>query len=211
MDGDQNGGIGDLQQFTVSQLADAFGDSVPVETAIRPLDSQFRICGSALTVECTPGDNLTLHHALHLARAGDALVVTGSANADAALWGELMSISAHLKGLAGTIVDGAVRDILEIRDIGYPVFSRHVTPRRAAKATYGKINVPVRIGLITVKPGDLIVADANGIVSIPRQKLDEAVQRGQRIANEESSIKSEILAGRTTFEILNLQPYVNES
>jgi 4-hydroxy-4-methyl-2-oxoglutarate aldolase len=109
----------------VCQLSDALGPSCSIETSILPIDPQLRICGPALTVECAPGDNLTLHHALHLAQPGDVLIVGGSSNCDAALWGELMSISAQSKSVAGTIVDGPVRDPLEIRMLGDPVFYRH--------------------------------------------------------------------------------------
>src|SRR5437879_9469986 len=127
--------LGQLRHLTVCQVADGLGPPCPVETTIRPLDPHFRICGPALTVECPHGDNLTVHHALHLARAGDVLVIGGSSNCDAAMWGELMSISAHSKGLLGTIVDGAARDPIEIQSFGYPVFCRSIHPGRAAKET----------------------------------------------------------------------------
>ncbi len=176
--------IAELRQFTVCQLSDALGPSCSIETSILPIDPQFRICGPALTVECAPGDNLTVHHALHLAHPGDVLIVGGSPNCDGALWGELMSISAQSKGVAGTIVDGAVRDPLEIRTLGYPVFCRHFNPRRATKETYGRINVPIRIGTLSIGPNDLVLADANGIVSIPHIRVQEAIELGLRSRKE---------------------------
>ena len=203
--------IADLRQFTVCQLADALGASCSVETSILPIDSHFRICGSALTVECAIGDNLTVHHALHLAQPGDVLIVGGSPESDGALWGELMSISAQTKGLAGTIIDGPVRDPVEIRELGYPVFCRHFNPRRAAKETYGKINVPVQIGTLLISPNDLVLADANGIASIPHDRVHEAIALASEIARKETQVKEEIRSGRTIFDIFNLGPYVSTS
>ena len=208
MDEEQRILSAELRHFSVCQLMDGLERSCPVETAISPIDPQFRICGPAFTVECAPGDNLTIHHALHLAQPGDVLIVGGSPNCDAALWGELMSISAQSKGLAGTIIDGPVRDPLEIRALGYPVFSRSINPCRATKINYGKINVPVRIGEIWVRPGDLVLADANGVTSIPRAQADQAVQLASEIMRKENTIRSQILAGSSLFDIFNLEPFV---
>lgn len=204
MDKEQQRSIVELRQFTVCQLADALGASYSVETSILPIDSRFRICGPALTVACAVGDNLTVHHALHLAQAGDVLIVGGSPNSGGALWGELMSISAQAKGLAGTIIDGPVRDPVEIRELGYPVFCRHFNPRRAAKETYGNINVPIPMGSLTISPGDLVLADANGIASIPCDRVHEAVALTSEIARKENQVKDEIRLGRTIFDIFNL-------
>jgi 4-hydroxy-4-methyl-2-oxoglutarate aldolase len=208
MDEEQRRSIAELRQFTVCQLTDALGCSCSVETAIRPIDHRFRICGPALTVECAPGDNLTVHHALHLAQPGDVLIVGGSPNCGVALWGELMSISAQAKGLAGTIIDGPVRDPLEIRTLGYPVFCRDINPCRAAKETYGHINVSVRIGTISISPKDLVLADANGIVTISGARVREAVQLASDVVRKENKVKDQILSGRSIFDIFNLEQYV---
>jgi 4-hydroxy-4-methyl-2-oxoglutarate aldolase len=211
MDEEQRRSTAELRRFTVCQLMDGLGCSCPVETAIRPIDPHFRICGPALTVECAPGDNLTVHYALHLAQPGDVLVVGGSPNCDVALWGELMSISAQSKGLAGTIIDGPVRDPLEIRTVGYPVFCRDINPCRAAKEAYGHINVSVRIGTISISPKDFVLADANGIVSIPSARALEAAQVASEVVRKENEVKDQILSGRTIFDIFNLEKYVTTS
>ena len=156
---------------------------------LRPIDPHFRICGRALTVECAPGDNLTVHHALHLAQPSDVLIVGGSSNGDAALWGELMSISAQSKSVAGTIIDGPVRDPLEIQILGYPVFCRRFNPRRATKESYGRINVPVRIGALSICPTDIVLADANGIAGIPRARVHEAIELASEVVRKENKVK----------------------
>ena len=209
MNEEQRSLIAELGKFSVCQLMDGLERSCPVETGIGPIDPQFRICGPAFTVECAPGDNLTIHHALHLAQPGDVLVVATSPNCGAALWGELMSISAQSKGLAGTIIDGPARDPIEIRALGYPVFCRNINPCRATKINYGRINIPVSIGAIWIRPGDLVLADANGIVSIPSGRADQAVRLASETVRKEDTIRGEILAGRSLFEIFNLEPYVS--
>jgi 4-hydroxy-4-methyl-2-oxoglutarate aldolase len=203
--------VEELRKFSVCQLADALGPSCSVETSIRPVDPSFRVCGPALTVECAPGDNLTVHHALHMAQPGDVLVVSASPNNDGALWGELMSISAQSRGLAGTIIDGPVRDPVEIQDLGYPVFCRKFSPRRAAKKTYGRINLRLRIGKISVNPRNLVVADANGIICIEPARAREVVDLASEIAQKESNIKEQIRSGRTIFEVLELEQFVRRN
>jgi 4-hydroxy-4-methyl-2-oxoglutarate aldolase len=208
MDKEQGSDITELRQFSVCQLSDALAESCSVETSIRPISPHFRICGPAFTVECAPGDNLTIHHALHLAQPGDVIIVGNLPNCEVALWGELMSISAQSRGLAGTIVDGPVRDPLEIQALGYPVFCRDFTPCRAMKETYGRINVPVRIGAISIAPKDLVLADANGIISVPHLYAQRAAHLASEIVRKENEIKSQILLGRTIFDICNLEQFV---
>lgn len=208
MDQDLKNLIAELRRFSVCQLLDGLGDTYSVETGVRPIEPHIRICGPALTVECASGDNLTVHHALHLAQPGDVLIVAGSSNCEAALWGELMSISARSKGLEATIIDGPVRDPQEIRALKYPVFYRDISPRRAAKNTYGRIHVPVTVGGMVIHPDDLVLADANGILSIPRTRVQASVQLASEVARKENEIKDQILLGRSIFDIFNLEQYV---
>jgi 4-hydroxy-4-methyl-2-oxoglutarate aldolase len=208
MDEQQRRAVAVLKQFTVCQLLDAVGTSCPVETSISPIDLRYRICGPAFTVECIPGDNLTVHHALHLAKPGDVLIVGGSPNCEVALWGELMSVSAKSRGVAGSIVDGPVRDPMEIRALGYPVFCRRFHPCRAKKEMYGRINVPIQIGTLSINPRDVVVADANGIVSISPVRVQETIELASEVVQKENGIKSQILSGRTMFDIFDLNRYV---
>ena len=119
-----------------------------------------------------------------------------------------MSIYAQSKGLSGTIIDGPVRDPLEIQVLGYPVFCREFNPYRATKEIYGRINVPVRIGALSICPTDIVLADANGIIAIPRARAQEAVRLATAVMQKENRIKEEILSGRTLFDIFNLEQFV---
>lgn len=208
MNEDRQHMLAQIGQFTVCQLADALGSACSIETSIVPVERHFRICGVAFTVKCPQQDNLTVHHALHVAQPGDVLIVGGSPNCEGALWGELMSMSAQLRGLAGTIIDGPVRDPVEIQRLGYPVFCRRFHPRRVAKETFGSINVPLHIGTLLINPGDVVIADANGIVSISPAHVRESVKLAAEVAEKENRIKAQLHSGLTTFDILNLQRYV---
>jgi 4-hydroxy-4-methyl-2-oxoglutarate aldolase len=193
-----------FDSISVCQLAEALGASCSVETQLKPIHGHFRIRGPAMTVSCPPNDNLTLHHALHLAGPGDVLVVAGGGGYEAALWGELMSLCAKKKRLEGTIVDGAVRDVVEIEGIGYPVFSRAISPCKAAKQRYGGINIGIHCGSLRVNPGDIIFADGNGIIAVPQMELEEVLSLGLEVFQREAELRKQIECGRTPFEILNL-------
>jgi 4-hydroxy-4-methyl-2-oxoglutarate aldolase len=121
-----------------------------------------------------------------------------------ALWGELMSISAQARGLKGTILDGPARDALEIGALGYPVFARSTCPRRATKERYGSINVPITIGDLFVNPGDIVVADLNGITIFPPGLLADVVERSLSVAHKESELKPALRCGKTYFELAGL-------
>jgi len=192
-----------LAVVSVCQIADAVGKELAIDTTIRPLQPSFRICAPAYTVRCPPNDNLTLHHALHAAKRGQVLVVEGGGG-DAALWGELMSISAQVKGLDGTIIDGAARDPMEIGTLNYPVFAKSICPRRASKGLYGDVSCPVHIGDMTVLPGQIVVADCNGIACFHPQSLARILEQSLAVVAKEDQLKASLRAGKTYFEIAAL-------
>jgi len=198
-----------LAAVSVCQIADAVGKELAIDTTIRPLQPSFRICAPAYTVRCSLNDNLTLHHALHAAKRGQVLVVEGG-EGDAALWGELMSISAQAKGLNGTIIDGPARDPLEIGRLNYPVFARSVRPRRASKEHYGDVGCPVHIGEMTVLPGQIVVADCNGIASFHPQSLHRILEQSLAVVAKEDQLKESLRTGRTYFEIAGLSSLLPE-
>lgn len=138
---------------------------------IRPLWEGARLSGPAYTVRCAPGDNLMLHAAIHRAPAGSVLVVDGGDASHAIAGGNVCAV-AHRRGIAGLILDGAIRDVQEIRDLGFPVFARAVVPKPGLKATVLPLQQPVQCGGVLVHPGDFITADEEGIVAVPEKTLD---------------------------------------
>ena len=194
-----------LRGFSVSQISDALGPLHPVESSIRPVDPMFRICGNARTALCEPDDNLAVLHALEEAQKGDVLVISCSPRDNSAVWGELLSLEALSKGLAGTIVDGAVRDVSEFAAIGYPVFSRCNHARRARKDRHGEQNVPVRCGSIVIRPGDVVVADIDGILAISASEVEGTLRKVMEVSSKESDIKEQISRGVGIVKILGIK------
>ena len=196
-----------LAEVSVCQICDAF-PSLAIETKIGPLDRAFRVCAPAFTVLCPANDNLTLHHAVHVASAGEVLVVAGSGSETAALWGEIMSISAQTRRLSGTLVDGAARDPVEISALGYPVFARSICPKRANKNSYGSIREPIRWGRLSINHGDIVVADCNGVLTFPSNLLRDVLEQGLAVAAREAQVKEAMRAGKTYFELASLSSLI---
>lgn len=134
------------------------------------------LCGVAVTVSARPGDNLMVHKALEVARRGDVLVVSTNGNTTSAVFGELMGHTAIAAGLRGIVVDGAIRDVDGLRDLGLPAFSRVVNPGGCDKDGPGEINVPISCGGTVVAPGDLVVGDEDGIAVVPREDVAEVLE-----------------------------------
>lgn len=128
------------------------------------------IAGPAFTVELKPGDNLMLHAAIALAKPGDVLVVDGKGNTSCALIGGLMVNTCKVLGLGGIVIDGAVRDLVELRELGFPVFARGANPNGPGKLVPGRINWPISAGGVAISPGDLVVADDDGVVVVERER-----------------------------------------
>jgi 4-hydroxy-4-methyl-2-oxoglutarate aldolase len=193
-----------LRMFGVAQISDALGFSHPVETGLPPVDPMVRMCGRAVTVQCQADDNLGVLHALDRAEKGDVLIVACAAGSSAAVWGELLSLAAQCRGLAGTIVDGAVRDVCEIRAMGYPLFSRSTNGRRARKEKLGVHNTAVCCGSIIIQPGEMVFADVNGILAVPATAIEEVLATVESISRKESEIKQQLLSGIGILDILKL-------
>lgn len=178
-------------QFPSSILADVAGRRGALHGRIAPLAPTMRLAGPALTVELRPGDNLMIHAALALAQPGDVIVVDGKGDLGAALMGEIMCRQAAALGIAGVVIDGAVRDCEAIRALDFPMYAAGLNPNGPTKCVPGRLNHPVSVGGVTVHPGDLVVGDADGITVIERTKAaamlplaaEKVAQETQRIAD----------------------------
>jgi len=157
-------------RFPSSILADVAGRRGALSGRIAALAPSMRMAGPALTVEVRPGDNLMIHAALALAQPGDVIVVDGKGDLTSALMGEIMCQQAKALGVAGVVIDGAVRDSEAIRELGFPMYAAGLNPNGPTKSVPGRVNHPVSIGGVTVNPGDLVVGDADGITIIERAK-----------------------------------------
>jgi len=176
-------------------LADVLGRRGAMHGRIRPLSPHMTVVGTALTVDVRPGDNLMIHAAIQLARPGDVLVIDGKGDQTSALLGAIMSAACQARHIAGVVVDGAVRDRLDIQGSGFPVFCLGTNPNGPTKCWPGRIGYPVSVGGVTVHPGDLIVGDADGVVVIERARIPEALPAARIKLAEEAALIASIRAG----------------
>ena len=175
-------------EFATPDISDLLNRLYAVNPEIRLLTApHHRLCGTACTVKCFPGDNLMVHKSLDVAEPGDIVVVdAGGCNMNAVL-GDLVSTKAKHRGIAGFVIDGLVRDLPGIQELDFPVFARGTTPIGPLHRGPGEINYPICCGGVVVNPGDLIVGDAAGIVVVPQEITAELLERltAHRSANEE--------------------------
>jgi 4-hydroxy-4-methyl-2-oxoglutarate aldolase len=184
-------------------LYEASGVDCSLDPGIRTVWVGAATAGPAYTVRCHPADNLPIHHAMERVSPGSVLVVD-CAGVLAGYWGDVLTAAAQTRGVAGLVIDGGVRDVAQIREMGFPVFSRGVCVRRTVKHSQGLINVPIVIGGVRVSPGDLIVADEDGVIALPAASVAATIERGKDRARREESIVSELRSGRSTVEIYSL-------
>jgi 4-hydroxy-4-methyl-2-oxoglutarate aldolase len=174
-----NGATG-FKDIPPTTLADILGRKQVMDIGIRPLWSPMpRVAGPAFTVRCPPGDNLMLHTAIYRAEPGSVIVVE-SGDLDYALAGGNVCAVAQRHGIAAFVVDGVIRDLAEVRTMGFPVFARGVIPIPGTKAAVEPLNVPIRCGGVHVSAGDIVVADEEGIVVTPRASQDQVLRDAQR-------------------------------
>ena len=193
-----------LSHIAAANLSDAMANLNTMDSGIQALLTGAKICGPACTAVTPSGDFLPVLKALRAAERGDVLVVDNQGNPDTALWGEITSMEGHLKGLAGIVLDGLVRDIAEIRELGFPVFARGTTPRVAGRGSLGEVNVAVRCGGTVVQPGDIIVGDSDGVVVVPLRKAEAVLSRAQSTVDYEEVLRAQVADGVSQVEIYNL-------
>jgi RraA family protein len=173
-------------RFQAAILADVAGRRGTMHGRIAPIARSMRCAGPALTIEVRPGDNLMIHAALTFAQAGDVLVIDGKADLTCALMGAIMMNQCKARGLAGVIIDGAVRDVDELVELGFPVFAAGANPNGPTKFQPGRVNWPIAIGGVSVNPGDLVVGDADGVVVIGRERAASLIPLAQAKVDDET-------------------------
>lgn len=166
-----------------------------------------RFVGSALTVRLAPGDLVDCLDALPVADAGDVIVVDAAGETETSIWGGLMAGLCRMKGVVGAVVDGGIRDVDEIADVGFSIASRSVVPRSTHSPYSGRlepieINVPITCGGCLVEPGDIVLVDEIGAVAVPRAEAADVLRRAEELAEREEATRRMIRAGRTVDELL---------
>jgi 3-hexulose-6-phosphate synthase/6-phospho-3-hexuloisomerase len=191
-----------LKKVSAANLSDALhrGGVLP---GIVPISPDLRMCGPVLTVRTAPGDWAKPVEAIDAAKPGDVIVIDAG-GVGPAVWGELATYSALNRQAAGVVIDGAIRDTPEIRKLRFPAFSRLVMPNAGEPRGFGEIGVPIKISTMTVKPGDWILGDADGVVLLPKERAAEYANRAMDVLEKENRIREEIIRGGTLSQVMEL-------
>jgi 4-hydroxy-4-methyl-2-oxoglutarate aldolase len=192
--------------FDPATLYEAAGHRGMVDPAIRPAWAGARLCGVVATAACPPGDNLMLHQAVAAATPGVIIVATLGGYMLTGAWGEILTVAAQSAGVIGLAVDGAVRDIEAIAGHEFPIFSRGLAIGSCTKERFGTLNAPIQFGGVTVRSGDIIVGDSDGLVIVDQDHADAVYEAAAGRRQKEADIMEELRRGRTTIEILGLPP-----
>lgn len=194
--------LGALGTATVHEAIGRRGYAGP---HLRPIQQGTRLAGSAVTVSSHPGDNLMIHAAVEVCQEGDVLVVTTTAPSTHGVFGELLATSLAARGVQALVVDAGVRDTAELRDMRFAVWSRHVSCQGTVKASPGSVNVPVVLGEVVVSPGDVVCADDDGVVAVPRAEAAWAVERSRERVAREDAVRARLAAGELGVDIYGLR------
>ncbi|PLR78531.1 methyltransferase [Bacillus sp. V3-13] len=162
---------------------------------LRPYHKEGKLVGTAVTVKTRPGDNLMVHKAIDLAQPGEVIVVDAGGDTTNAIVGEIMQRIAKKNGIAGFVINGAIRDSLAFKSDTFPIYAKGVTHRGPYKDGPGEINVPIALGGMVINPGDLIVGDEDGLVVIPIEEAEEVLTKAMKMAEKEKEIFEAIELG----------------
>ena len=196
---DQLAGLG------VATVHEAIGRAGYLGPALRPIQDGVRVGGTAVTAVCWPGDNLMVHAAAEQCRPGDLLVVTATSPCTDGMFGELLATSLAARGVRGIVVEAGLRDVAELRAMGFPAWSASVSAQGTVKQTPGAVNVPVSVGGQIVRPGDAIIADDDGVVCVPRGEVGEALAAARARAAREEDTRRALAGGQLSLDLYGLR------
>ena len=172
-----------------------------MDSGIKPLDPTCHMLGRAVTVQGFPGDNLAVHQGINAAGEGEVLVIDLGGFAEGGHFGDICALACQMRGIVGVVIDGAVRDAQDIVELGLPVFSRGLSPAGTTKACLGKVGVPIICGGVTVRPGDVVLGDCDGVVVVPQELEDEVFAAAQAKFEHEVAYVEQLRAGANTLEM----------
>jgi 4-hydroxy-4-methyl-2-oxoglutarate aldolase len=199
-----------LKALGTATIHEAQGQKGAIDPQIRPIDPTLRLAGPALTVDCRPSDNLAIHYALTKAKAGDVLIVDAKGFTDAGPWGDLLTLAAQKLGIAGLVIDGAVRDANAIIDMAFPTFVRGLCIKGTNKFQPGKVNVPIVFAGVAINPGDIIVGDRDGLVVVAASEVQDVIRKSRAREEKEDGIRAGLEAGKSTVELLGLSDILTQ-
>ncbi|GAA1996324.1 4-carboxy-4-hydroxy-2-oxoadipate aldolase/oxaloacetate decarboxylase [Microbacterium ulmi] len=189
-----------LGEHGVATVHEAMGRCGLAGPGIRPVQEGARVAGSAVTVLSWPGDNLMIHAAVEQCRDGDLLVVTTTSPSSDGAFGELFATALHARGVRGLVTTTGVRDVADLRAMGFPVWSGAISAQGTVKATPGSVNVAVVVGGVVVRPGDVVVADDDGVLCVPREDAEAVLAASRARATKEAADRAAYRAGALSLD-----------
>lgn len=194
-----------LGELGVATVHEAQGRTGLMKPYMRPIYPSARAAGTAVTVSSQPGDNLMIHAAMEVCQRGDILVVTTTSESTDGMFGELLGVSCEAHGVVGLITDAGVRDTAELTAMDFPVWTRAISAQGTVKSTAGSVNVPVVCAGMTVNPGDVVVADADGVVVVPRESAAAVAQAGRDRIDKEAKTRERLRNGELGVDFYGLR------
>jgi 4-hydroxy-4-methyl-2-oxoglutarate aldolase len=194
-----------MREQAATTVYEAAGQQGGMEHTIRPIAPGMKLCGSALTVRCQSADNLTLHAAIALAQPGDVIVADVGNALEAGHWGEITTVAAQARRVAGLVINGGVRDLGPIGRRGFAVFAPAISMKATVKSTPGLINHPIVCGGVTVNPGDLVLADDDGVVVVAHERVAQVLEAARQREEREAEVMRRLEAGELTLDVLGFR------
>lgn len=197
--------VDQLAPVGTATVHEAIGRRGYLGPALAPIQQGTKVAGSAVTVLSHPGDNGMIHAAVEVCQEGDILIVTTTAPSTHGMFGDLLATSLMTRGVRGLVMDAAVRDTADLRDMGFPVWTRHVSCQGTVKNTPGSVNVPISIDGVAVNPGDVLCADDDGVVVVARGEAEWALAQSNARLDKEATTRTRLEAGELGLDFYGLR------